>query len=101
MSVRVRKVYGHRRRWQRWDKGGWRDITEAEYEAAITSKRPDYAKGELPGLHTDYGDWSAENGGRGRYCGIAAAHAQDSNAYFRHREDLCDWATRSGKVVTR
>jgi len=78
-----------------------RVVSKEEFDRAIPSKKIDYEKGELPGLHTDYGDWSQENGGRGRYCPQKAQKARDPNGYCRSRNELIEWAHSKDKTVEK
>jgi hypothetical protein len=74
-------------------------VTKEEFDSGIPDRTPDYQNGELPGLHADYGDWSQENGGRGRYCPQKAQFPKDPNGYAKSKNDLIDWAQRRGMGV--
>jgi len=76
-------------------------VTKAEFDKAIPSKKINYAKGECPATFPDFGDWSHENGGRGRYCPQKATKSQDPAAFSKSRNDLIDWAHRQGKSVEK
>jgi hypothetical protein len=76
-------------------------VTKEVFDEAIPSKKINYAKGECPATFPDFGDWSQENGGRGRYCPQKATKARDPKAFSKSRNDLIDWAHRQGKTVEK
>ena len=78
-----------------------KQVTREEFDAAIPTKKINFEAGEMPGLHPDYGDWSQENGGRGRYCPQKAQRARDPNGFCRSRNELIDWAERRDKIVEK
>lgn len=88
--MRVRKIPGNPDRYQKQTNGVWRDISQAEFDRLCPSKALRLDRGEVPWTHGDHGDWSSENGGRGRYFGMVARQpgGKDPGAYCRTAADL-------------
>lgn len=78
-----------------------RDVSQEQFEKMIPNKPIDYSKGECPRTFPDFGDWSGENGGRGRYCPQKAQKSRDPNGYCRSKNDLISWAESRGKIVEK
>lgn len=77
-------------RYQKHVSGAWVEITAEEYHRLAPSKPPDYRRGECAWTHGDFGDWSQENGGKGRFLGFLARHARDAGGYCRSAADAID-----------
>lgn len=78
-----------------------KEVSRSEFDEAIPSKPIDYSKGECPGTFPDFGDWSNENGGRGRYCPQKASKSRDPDGFCRSKNELIDWAHSKGKIVEK
>lgn len=76
-------------------------VSEKEFNKLYPSKKINYEAGELPGLHMDYGDWSQENGGKGRYCPQKASGPMSADGYCRSRGELIEWAKTKDKMVEK
>jgi hypothetical protein len=76
-------------------------VTKRQYDKAVPTRHIDFAAGELPGLHMDYGDWSSENGGKGRYCPQKASGPKAADGYCRSRGELIEWANSRNKLVEK
>lgn len=80
---------------------GGQEVSKKVFDKEVPTKRIDFASGEIPGLHADYGDWSSENGGKGRYCPQKASRAYGADGYCRSRSELVEWAKSRNKCVDK
>jgi hypothetical protein len=78
-----------------------RQVSDAEFDQLVPNKPINFAAGELPGMYMDFGDWSSENGGIGRYCPQKASAPRARDGYCRSRNELIDWAKRKNKCVEK
>lgn len=65
------------------------------------TKPPNYEKGECPGMHPDYADWSTETDRKtgvrgGRYCPQLAKFPGDKRAVVSHKNDAINIAKKRG-----
>lgn len=76
-------------------------VTEVEFDELVPNKLINYEAGELPGMYMDFGDWSSENGGMGRYCPQKASAPKASDGYCRSRNELINWAKSKDKCIEK
>ncbi len=81
------------------------EVSEAVYQAAgWKTKPPDYEKGECPGMHPDYADFSTETdhkrGVRGsRYFPQLARFPGDKKAFYPHKNAAKEEGKRRGYSI--
>jgi hypothetical protein len=76
-------------------------VSEAEWNRLCPNKPINFAAGEMPGMYMDFGDWSNENGGLGRFCPQKASGPKARDGYCRSRNELIGWAKSKGKLVEK
>lgn len=54
----------------------------------------------LPSFRMDH-DWSAENGGKGRYISQVAERQNDPNAYFRSQREALEYVNKHGGTAEK
>ncbi len=64
-------------------------VTKEKWHETWHIKPTDFSKGECPKVEGDHGDWSAENGGRGRF-------APQVNAYCKNPGEILDKGRAKG-----